>query len=1684
MANPVNPKATGGAGTHFEHRVDAFFLAQLLTRGVAPFLPRCVVEGVHLQSGHLMWATDDLLVVACEPEQELRKVAIQVKTGFVLSAKNDDCVETFTRAWQDFSAPDRFDLSRDRLALVTDPASKKLQDGLRGLLDCVRSAVDAADFLRRLALDGYWGKSAQDYGATIRQILDDANGAAVTDDEFWRFLGVFDFAAFDLGTSGSLVEALLLTRLADTGGGGGQAASTWGELIALAGLHAGKGESFRYDKLPSHLRERHQGVVPGSEALRRLRDHAAVVARGVNPRLGAGAATLTLPRSALAAKLLALLEQHRVVLVTGEAGAGKSAVAQGAFQLLRKDAPTWAFRAEEFAHAHLDAAFAPFAVNFEDLRKASLGFPRKVLWIESAERLLEKSTRDAFMDLLGQIVSDPTWRLIVTCRDYSLETVRLAFFERAGLASQTLAVPLLDDQELAECEKHIPALARPLANARLRPFLRNLFVLDKAARLNWQQGAVPADEREFRARVWNELVRREDQAAGAMPTKREEAFIQVALRRARALEPYIDGGDIDPTVVQALRQDGLVASLPGDDAMLAPAHDVLEDWAIMQWLERQYGRHRQNLPVFFSAVGTHPALRRAYRRWLTELLNSTPATADEFAITTIRDSAIPDHWRDDTLVAVLHSAGACGFLERNRAAWRENNLRLLRRIVHLLRVTGKSNPVWFNPGAHLPGTFLTAQGTAWGCLVDIVWQEIAHFQRDDREFLTAFLEDWSSAVSAWIPYPAGFSAAAKLCLHLLPQDEDGWRYARQDGWMERLAKVLLKVPRGAEAELIALVRRLLPTAGWDRWNVSLPALAIDFLHGHVFCRDLPAMAIECAETWLKYEPDSHDPWRGREQIEEAFGLPARLNFGAYPASAWRGPFLSLLRTNPELGVKFVLDFLNRAVSDYANPEKLRGFIEPPVEIALRFPDGSTHKQWANDRLWCLFCGASVGPYVIQSALMALEEWLLGLGDAGDPNLPRRLEEILKTSNSVAVTSVVASVARAFPVCAGPAAVAVLSCLDFYDWDRHRRAHEATEFEQSLSQLMPTVDVVTELFEQERAMARKRSHRKGDLEWLACALQSTAVRDQVLALIDQLVTPLNAEAKNKRNQVQRLLLHRIDSRNWVVRGQTTEGQVQVESTPPAEDIQELIKSSQPDLTRSAQQRSLLFWGLSLFYPRNSTMDADPRVWRARLAEAQHLRQAAPADDDLTQRMEGSAVAFVAAVCAQDYWQEMESAVQVWCAEVLCEAVERDANSTDDLTLAANNKMDGSRPAAYVLGKLLGLDLPQQLAERVRTAFGLALGHMVDEVRGFAASSVRVFLWAQDRDSAVSCMVALVEEVKLVAKLHLAEEAKDHGTQRDWKEIAREAREGVRQAVTANVTVTPPADLAIDLADRYAHGVLEMIFNIIDRHEDDPLTRTFLIRVAKRLVEIWADDPKNGGRRDRSAGRRDRNFELELGAKRQVARFALRRGSAEALAILDPIIEAVPRMGGEVSDFLNLLVGELETPETVTTFWAIWQAVADKFAASPGLSRVEHEDPDVRGLLFWLFLHYGWKQAGKEWEPLHGQEFRIDQLAEKLPTGAEAITLYVRYLHNVGLRALPQGFILLAAKLRALPLDKPLSGDTMLRFEVILGRHVHSSPAALKAKPELREALITLLDLLVERGSSAAFRMRDDFVTPAI
>ena len=57
-----SPVSTGGAGIFFEQHVAAYWLAQLLVRGIPPILIEMLVAEVHFQTEHRGWHTDDFLM--------------------------------------------------------------------------------------------------------------------------------------------------------------------------------------------------------------------------------------------------------------------------------------------------------------------------------------------------------------------------------------------------------------------------------------------------------------------------------------------------------------------------------------------------------------------------------------------------------------------------------------------------------------------------------------------------------------------------------------------------------------------------------------------------------------------------------------------------------------------------------------------------------------------------------------------------------------------------------------------------------------------------------------------------------------------------------------------------------------------------------------------------------------------------------------------------------------------------------------------------------------------------------------------------------------------------------------------------------------------------------------------------------------------------------------------------------------------------------------------------------------------------------------------------------------------------------------------------------------------------------------------------------------------------------------
>src|SRR5690606_20399634 len=169
----------------------------------------------------------------------------------------------------------------------------------------------------------------------------------------------------------------------------------------------------------------------------------------------------------------------------------------------------------------------------------------------------------------------------------------------------------------------------------------------------------------------------------------------------------------------------------------------------------------------------------------------------------------------------------------------------------------------------------------------------------------------------------------------------------------------------------------------------------------------------------------------------------------------------LLAHHPRKGLEFLIQIFNYSVDWYAHP-RLGDRLEPAWEVELTFADGTTRKQWVNPRLWGLYRGMTVGPYVLQSLLMALEKWLLDYAKPPPEGLDAVLLEILQRSESAALAAVVASVATAHPHQSGEALLALLSVRDYVQIDRSRMAAEHQT--SSLTGLFPSLGAENEIIE--------------------------------------------------------------------------------------------------------------------------------------------------------------------------------------------------------------------------------------------------------------------------------------------------------------------------------------------------------------------------------------------------------------------------------------------------------------------------------------------------------------------------------------------------------------------------------------------------------------------------------------------
>lgn len=1685
----TSPVSTGGGGTIFEQHVDALFLALLLVRAPLPILKDCQAVEVHLQAEHLGWETDDVLVVAMRPDGVRRRLAAQVKRQFTISENDKICRKAFGDFWTDFNGSE-FDPEKDRFALITLRGTNGLLDGFNSLLDCARASANATDFIGRLQVDRFLSKFARGYAAKIRRILDDAE-APPTDERFWMFLSRLHVLSFDLATDSAQNEAWIKTLLAATAKGGESLAvaeMSWRELLELAGAGMQTAASYLHASLPENLRNRHGPIdTRSAEVIRALSDHSSVTLSGIKTTIGG---TVEIVRDTLLNRVLDALNENQVVLISAPAGLGKSAVAKTCMELLDRDLYCLAFRAEEFSVSHIDQTLqqAQVCANGRDLLGILAGQGRKLVLVEGVERLLEASVRDAFNNLLSLAQGDRSLGLLITCRDYSLEAVTSAFFDQAGLAFKVIEVPPLTDEELDQVAASIPHLSIAFQHEGLKRLLCSPYLLDKAAQMDWSdKGSLPTNEREFRRRCWREVIRRDAVAVDGMPERREQIFQEVALRRARQLRPFVGIEDLDAGALGSLRKDGLLVYSPEAGFMAAPSHDVLEDWAIIQWLGWRWNLHERSAGLLAEDVGGYPAIRRAYKMWLSELLQGESAVATDFIFSVFQDGDLPAYFRDDTLVCTLQSSSACDFLERHRESLLEDGGRLLVRVIHLMSVSCKTTPWWLRDDAPVPTQMLVASGESWPAVLDLVLRDIDRLLPEQIPILLGLIEGFASSVDWRNPEPKGYEEAAKVGFRLM-EHLDGYR---RDDMRKRTLKVIAKVPRGDADAFKALVDRAIADEKRDWLVDEVSEILLNGIEGWAACRYFPEEIMRLAKSrFLLPEEDlSSDGWcRGSSPgIEPCFGIQEHTDSDWFPASSIRGAFLPLLQYHPRRGLDFIIELLNHAGTWYGERRWPYDRLEPAHQISIGVPGEFQVTQWANQRLWGLYRGHEVGPNVLQTVLMALEAWLLELCGLEGVDPEPWLLKILRESNNVMATAVVASVCSAHPEQAGRAGLALLSSPELIWMDRARIVNEGSHF--AMSEIFPSFGG-NEIYEDERKKSDGLPHRGHDLETLAVQMQLTDCCEQVFALIDgQRAALPPVEEQSEEHRLWRLALHRMDVRGFRAveepppemsdgsaegvsgREESREGRILLGPGVIEPDVQELVDRHAPIAAQQEREYSLLNWGSSA-WKRLESSHLDIGDWETFLTRAR-ARDAEPEPEDFMRGGPG----LIAAVCARDHWDKMSLEDRAWCIDKLVREVERDCDNEDRMVRHGRGAFQPDRRAAYVLPGLLSQGVSEAQGNRIVEAIAIALTHAVEEVVAYAAEGIGAVSTGEMRAYSEACIAAIALQARLISDRLSEEREKPFGEQVRAAAIAREVVPVVRAAIIAR-DHDPQTELeGFDLDKWPWTRAARIILRILGYEQDSVLAIEFHRRIASSIVKEWDQELEDRSPR----GRRDYEFKHEF--FQRLARFVLKLDEKQALHVCGPFLEAVAKHPGEIKVFVHDLVVEADWSSGEDSFWVVWQTFANAICAAPWIERLDSHYIPGKELVGAIFLRNDWKENLRHWRRLEGHGHQVDELAKRFRRSAVVFDAYCLFLYKIGETSLPKGFVILADSLAAGdPTVILAGGNTVFLLESLLRRSVYSEPHRLKSDPAVRKAVLALLDHLVEAGSSAAYRMRDDFVTP--
>jgi len=1233
MSNKGSAAQTGGLGTNFEQIVQTAFLTTLIIRGNVPCFPASQVTEVAFQTTNRGYETDDTLVIAKSQLAEHR-LLIECKNNITFSL-NDKFQKVINAFWKDYNNPQLFDRAKDRLLVIKSGLNNEERNHIKTLFNWARSHATAEDFI--LEVDRINVKSNK--LRIFRESLKIANNNnSLSDKELWEFLKCFDVLEYDCLNDGSVDKAsfLNLIKLCKSPHTLLNENEIWNCVLAYVSKLNPQGGSITLESIKNEdFYSRHfdnEKLHSCKEAVKKLKSDSQKILAPLTNEIGD---KLHLPKLDERVKILESINNNQITVVTGKPGVGKSSIIKEVFEKDLPNASTFVFRADEFSQLTIANTLSSRGINetIEDIFSCLALIPEKIIFVDSLEKLLEADKECAFIELL-ELVKNKGIKLICSCRRYALELIQLKFKINDW---NIFELPVLTEDELKIVFEHFPYLKNIARNEKVKMLLQYPKYLDFTVRAfkNTNSDNSEITLFDFKNKLWNELVANESHKREGLPLKREKAFMEIAVKRAKEMQLFTKANDLDEQALLLLEKDNIIFQ-SNESRKYAPTHDILEDWALVKYVEEKVEDYPEPNELFVN-LGNEPAIRRAFRLWVEDNLDDDSGKIYELVRASLKQEINERYWSDEILIAILKSDDCSMFFRNFETELLGNMATLLFRCIHLLRTCCKetnTSEKGFSQAIPI--------GSGWKSVVIFIAKHIENLDQLDY-IVRRLIVDWQIRVTStkYSPKIQELQSAKKIVLHFLKNHNN-----------RDLTQVLYNLASISKQEIESLINRALTNVedidsyDFREYYKDVISICISGSNNDILIKELPEFVVETATKYWKLPIKDVKP---KLKIESQYivykekpssvydiacwGFNNRNNF--YPPNIYKTPLYGLLKFHPKIGLNFLVDILNYSIEFYLKADCDK---QEMIQVEIELNDGTKLKQWGNTLLWSAYRGGSMTNKLLESLLMSLEKYLLETAALSTPSSRNELKFafnfLLQHSNNVATTAVLTSVLIAYPEEVEDEMLPLLSCREFYEWDSNR----ATDFIQNAIK-----DDKFPLAQKERMESNMLPHRKkyfrGLIDFIrAFQFEIKTLNDKIHNIFDKL------HEDNDGNDVYwTKVLTEIDIRRSVIHVVNKEkGEVYI-LPDYDEDVKAIINSEEKKESTKASK-----YGFTLkdAYMEKKALNA--KVWREMYTYyLKKERRDAGIDRPVS----------LAIIGLRDLNNKLKSEQKLWCLETLKNTIDK-------------------------------------------------------------------------------------------------------------------------------------------------------------------------------------------------------------------------------------------------------------------------------------------------------------------------------------------------------------------------------------------------------------------------------------------